>query len=51
MRGMRIRIAHGYFDISIEVVWKTIHTALPELIAQLPTLRRDAEIEESRGHA
>jgi uncharacterized protein with HEPN domain len=37
MRGMRNRIAHGYFDINLEVVWETVRTALPELLAQLPT--------------
>ena len=36
MRGMRNRIAHGYFDINLEVVWDTVQTALPELLQQLP---------------
>lgn len=38
MRGMRNRIAHGYFDIDLDVVWDTIQTALPELQAQLVEL-------------
>ena len=38
MRGMRNRIAHGYFDINLEVVWDTVQTALPELKSQLATL-------------
>lgn len=38
MRGMRNRIAHGYFDINLDVVWNTVHTALPELLKQLPTV-------------
>lgn len=42
MRGMRNRIAHGYFDINLDVVWDTVQTALPELLKQLPTVRRDA---------
>ena len=42
MRGMRNRIAHGYFDINLDVVWETVQTALPELIRQLPTVRQDA---------
>jgi uncharacterized protein with HEPN domain len=37
MRGMRNRIAHGYFDINLAVVWETVHCALPELLASLPT--------------
>lgn len=43
MRGMRNRIAHGYFDINLDVVWETVQTALPELLKQLPAVRRDAE--------
>jgi len=29
IRGMRNRIAHGYFDINLDVVWDTVQTALP----------------------
>lgn len=32
---MRNRIAHGYFDIDLDVVWETVQTALPVLRAQL----------------
>jgi uncharacterized protein with HEPN domain len=32
MRGMRNRIAHGYFDINLDVVWETVQAALPELL-------------------
>jgi uncharacterized protein with HEPN domain len=39
MRGMRNRIAHGYFDINLEVVWATIETALPDLLRQLDALQ------------
>lgn len=35
MRGMRNRIAHGYFDINLDVVWDTVRTALPALLEQL----------------
>jgi uncharacterized protein with HEPN domain len=38
MRGMRNRIAHGYFQIDLDVVWETMRTALPELQKQLPSL-------------
>ena len=34
---MRNRIAHGYFDINLEVVWETVQTALPDLLSHLPT--------------
>ena len=40
MRGMRNRIAHGYFDINLDVVWETVQTALPELLAQLTVVCR-----------
>ena len=42
MRGMRNRIAHGYFDINLDVVWDTVLTALPELLEQLGAIRSDA---------
>jgi len=42
MRGMRNRIAHGYFEINLEVVWDTVQMALPQLLKQLPAVRDDA---------
>jgi uncharacterized protein with HEPN domain len=36
MKGMRNRIAHGYFEINLQTVWETVQTALPVLIKQLP---------------
>jgi len=39
MRGMRNRIAHGYFDINLDVVWDTVQTALPQLLEQLTVVR------------
>jgi len=42
MRGMRNRIAHGYFEINLDVVWDTVQTALSELLKQLPAVRNDA---------
>lgn len=47
MRGMRNRMAHGYFDINLEVVWETARQWLPELLKQLPLLIQDASVE---GH-
>ena len=35
MKGMRNRIAHGYFDIDLEIVWDTVQKSLPDLIACL----------------
>ena len=41
MRGMRNRIAHGYFEINLDVVWETVVTALPQLSVQLHALLRE----------
>lgn len=38
MRGMRNRMAHGYFDIDLDVVWNTVQTGLPRLLEQLRAL-------------
>jgi uncharacterized protein with HEPN domain len=43
MRGMRNRMAHGYFDIDLDVVWETAQEWLPELLQQLPAVRQDAD--------
>jgi uncharacterized protein with HEPN domain len=42
MRGMRNRIAHGYFDINLDVVWDTVQMALPTLLEQLPVVQQHA---------
>jgi uncharacterized protein with HEPN domain len=47
MVGMRNRIAHGYFNINLDVVWDTVQTALPALLNQLSAVRHDAN-DESR---
>ncbi|MGH8114422.1 MAG: HepT-like ribonuclease domain-containing protein [Rhodanobacteraceae bacterium] len=38
MRGMRNRLAHGYFDIDLDVVWDTLQHDLPALERQLHAL-------------
>jgi len=43
MRGMRNRIADGYFAINLDVVWDTVQTALPALLQQWPAAQRDAD--------
>ena len=40
MRGMRNRLAHGYFDINLDVVWETVRQALPELESQIRQIRQ-----------
>ena len=46
MKGMRNRIAHGYFDIDLDVVWETIQTALPALLDRLSVIRDEVRREE-----
>lgn len=43
MRNMRNRMAHGYFDINLDVVWETVQEWLPELLKQLPAVRQNAD--------
>jgi uncharacterized protein with HEPN domain len=38
MYTMRNRVAHGYFKVDYELVWKTIYADLPELRAQVAAL-------------
>jgi uncharacterized protein with HEPN domain len=35
MRGMRNMLAHEYFGVDIEVIWKTAIEDLPELKKQI----------------
>lgn len=42
MRNMRNRMAHGYFDIDLDVVWETVQEWLPALLKQLPDVRQMA---------
>lgn len=45
MRGMRNRLAHGYYQIDFDVVWATVTTELPNLLpllaAAVSGLQRD----------
>jgi uncharacterized protein with HEPN domain len=45
MRGMRNRIAHGYFEIDLDVVWETVNTALPQLLERLTAIRKSSDVE------
>jgi len=35
MIGMRNRLIHAYFDINLNIVWRTVTEELPALIAEL----------------
>lgn len=49
MRNMRNRMAHGYFDIDLEVVWETVQDWLPALLKQLPAVQQAAADEVDTG--
>jgi len=36
IRATRNRLVHGYFDLNLDVIWDTVHTALPALLSILP---------------
>jgi uncharacterized protein with HEPN domain len=44
MKGMRNRIAHGYFEINVDMVWETVQSALPGLLVKLPAIRDAASV-------
>ncbi len=33
--GMRHRLVHAYFDINLNILWKTVHEGLPPLVRTL----------------
>jgi len=39
MRGMRNRMAHGYFEIDLEVVWDTVQQSLPDLALRIADIQ------------
>ncbi len=41
--GMRHRLVHAYFDINLDILWKTVQEGLPPLIAKLESHVRDEE--------
>jgi uncharacterized protein with HEPN domain len=38
MTGMRDKLIHDYFGVSLDVVWKTVHEDLPALIMAIKLL-------------
>lgn len=51
MTAMRNRIAHGYFDLDLDVVWDTATAALPELIDLLTPIRDKLLREDLAGRS
>jgi uncharacterized protein with HEPN domain len=42
MRGMRNRMARGYFDINLDIVWDTIQQSIPVLGRQIQRIRQQS---------
>ena len=38
LKGMRIRLAHVYFDINLDVLWRTVTVEFPLLVQQLQAI-------------
>ncbi|MEI6302455.1 MAG: DUF86 domain-containing protein [Betaproteobacteria bacterium] len=38
MRGMRNRMAHGYFEINMDIVWDTVQDVFPDLERQIAAI-------------
>lgn len=49
IRATRNRVAHGYFDINLDVVWDTVQTALPQLLKLLPAVQDAAKRHMAQG--
>jgi uncharacterized protein with HEPN domain len=46
---MRNAVAHGYFKVDFEIVWKTIHSNLPELRQQVQAALVSIPSQEPHG--
>ena len=40
--GMRHRLVHAYFDINLDILWRTVEADLPPLLAQLQEILEQA---------
>ena len=40
---MRNAVAHGYFKIDYEIIWKTIHNELPGLFSMIDKIQRSGD--------
>jgi uncharacterized protein with HEPN domain len=47
---MRNAVAHGYFKVDLEIVWKTIHRDLPGLHAQIQDAQASLRNRGIEGH-
>ena len=43
IRGMRNRVAHGYFAVSLSMIWDTVQVDIPELRQQIAKVLEELE--------
>lgn len=46
IRGMRNRVAHGYFAVSLSMIWDTVQVDIPELRQEIVKVLGDLQEEE-----
>ena len=46
IRGMRNRVAHGYFAVSLSMIWDTVQVDIPELRQQIAKVLGELQTEE-----
>jgi uncharacterized protein with HEPN domain len=47
MRNMRNRMAHGYFDINLQIVWDTVGNWLPGMLEELTAAKTRLDLQTS----
>jgi len=50
MRNMRYRMAHGYFESNLDVVWETVQEWLPALLRQMAIVSKTVNGINSNGN-
>ena len=43
MRNMQNRMAHGHYEINLDIVWDTVQEWLPELLKQLSSVLQEPD--------
>ena len=48
---MRNRIAHGYFEMNLSVVWETVLNAIPPMSADISNLLEQLSIDKEHDNS
>ena len=46
IRGMRNRVAHGYFAVSLSMIWDTVQVDIPELRQQIAKVLGELQVND-----